>query len=233
MKPQTTEADVFQITPLTNSILQLILSPDQYIEYRAGQYLQIILNENPISYSIANAPLGSRNYELHIRHGNTDSSTHDLLQQIKQQSRVSLLLPFGDCELSGLDLNKPIIFIAVGTGFAPIKAMIEQLLADGFSRAIYLYWGARNKRDLYMDEKAMHWQAHVKHFNYYSSISTPVHSTSANTLASLVLTHHRDIINDCQIVMNGPFDRIYAMRDFLVANNVPRELLFSDAFSFE
>jgi len=229
MNHKLTLAHVERVAPLTDSILQVILTPEEYIDYDAGQYLQILLGEDAFSYSIANAPLGAHKYELHIRHSRDNPYAQTLLAEIKQQGAVTIRLPLGECDLSRIDPQKPILFIAGGTGFAPIKAMIEQLLATGETRLFELFWGARSQSDLYMDEKVQHWQTHVTQFQYFSLAS----ETSKETLASLVLARHTQDINDWQIVISGPFDMVYSTRDLLVAHGALPENLFSDAFNFE
>lgn len=229
MSEKTTQAQIESITPLTDSILQLMLTPNEYIDYQAGQYLQIISDNDASSYSIANAPLGSHKYELHIRHNRDNPLNQRLLDEIKRRGAVSIRLPLGECDVSHLHPDKPILFIAGGTGFAPIKAMIEQLLAKGAPRAFELFWGARSQSDLYMDEKVSHWQTHVRHFKYFSLLS----NTSKVTLATKVLNRHKDDLGDWQIVISGPFDMVYDTRDQLRAHGALAENLFSDAFSFE
>ncbi len=221
------QARVVSITPLTDSILQLILKPDVYIDYQAGQYLQIIYENEAFSYSIANAPLGSHQYELHIRHTRDNPYNQPLFAEIKRLGVVTLHLPMGECNVSQLHPDKPILFIAGGTGFAPIKAMIEQLLADGESRPIELFWGARSQSDLYMDDKVLYWQSHVTHVKYFPLLS----ESNQMTLADMVLKRHALDINDWQIVISGPFDMAYSIRDTLTAQGVLPENMFSDAFT--
>lgn len=222
-------AQVESITPLTDSILQILLKPAKYMDYKPGQYLQVISAAGELSYSIANAPLGSHQYELHIRHNKDNPANQQLLAEIKKNGEVKICVPEGNCHLDKLQDNKPILFIAGGTGFAPIKAMIEQLLATGDTRAFELFWGARSQSDLYMDEKVMQWQAHVEHFRYYSLLS----NTSKETLASVILDHHQHDLDQWQIVIAGPFDMVYAIRDILVEHGIAQGQLFSDAFAFE
>lgn len=229
MSSTVTTAKVDSITPLTDSILQITLIPEQFIDYSAGQYLQILFADESFSYSIANAPLGSKKYELHIRHTPDNPFTKILLAEIKQSGKVNLNLPLGNCHLRRLDVQKPILFIAGGTGFAPIKAMIEQLLTDGDGRPFELFWGARSQSDLYMDDLASHWQKHAAKFQYFSLIS----NTREKNLASLVLDRHPHDLNDWQIVIGGPFDMVYSTRDTLVTQGIFRENIFSDAFDFE
>jgi CDP-4-dehydro-6-deoxyglucose reductase, E3 len=230
VKELITTAHVERISPLTDSIIELVLAPESYIDYQAGQYLQISSGKERLSYSIANAPLGSQKYELHIRHEKTNPYNKALFAQIKELGRVTIHLPLGDCHLNKLQPNVPIIFIAGGTGFAPIKAMIEQLLATGDPRFFELYWGARSQSDLYMDEKVRHWQAHVSHFRYFSLLPN---SNPKEKISTRVINEHKDSLQDYQFVIGGPFDMVYATRDAFIAEGVSQSQLYSDAFSFE
>jgi CDP-4-dehydro-6-deoxyglucose reductase len=229
MSEKIIRAHVEQITPLTDSIMQLVLTPEEYVDYHAGQYLQILFGEEAFSYSIANAPLGSHKYELHIRHSQDNPYNQRLFAHIKEHGSVTVSLPFGECSIECLDPERPILFIAGGTGFAPVKAMIEHLLSNGDQRHFELFWGARMQNDLYMDEKVNSWQAHVNRFNYFSSLS----EESSEPLVSFVLARHLKDLSDWQIVISGPFDMVYSIRDALLHHGVAPEHLFSDAFNFE
>lgn len=224
--PTQVKAKITQIEPLTDSILQVMLTPENYIDYHAGQYLQIILKDENLNYSIANAPLGSKQYELHIRHHLKNPYTQALFAAIKQTGEVQLCLPFGVCHINQLHPTKPILFIAVGTGFAPIKAMIEHLLVSDNRRHFQLFWGARSQSDLYMDEKIIHWHKHAQHFRHYAMLTDPKIALSA-----AVLNAHQNLA-DWQVVINGPFDMVYDTRDQLLTAGVSADHLFSDAFSF-
>ena len=153
MKYQETTAHIEKLAHFTYSILHLTLTPERFIDYHAGQYLQILLKNAELCYSIANAPLGSQQYELHIRHNHDNPMDQHLLNELHQQKSLTLRLPLGQCNLAQLHRNKPILFIAAGTGFAPVHAMMEQLLASHFQHPLKLIWRARTKNDLYLDKK--------------------------------------------------------------------------------
>jgi len=228
IKARQTSALVERITPLTDSITEVVLKPLHYVDYVAGQYLQIHLKGELLSYSIANAPLGSKTYELQIRHSRHNVLNKALFATIRAQGRLDLTLPFGDCHFNHLEPNLPILFIAGGTGFAPVKAMMEQLLADADPRAFELYWGARSQSDLYLDEKLRFWAAHVPHFTYFFFFFY----ISQETLVSRVIEHHQKDLLGYQFVICGPFDKSYAIREVLLAQGVSTSHLHSDAFSF-
>lgn len=229
MEERAVKAMVTQVSPLTDTILQVFLQPETYVDYQAGQYLQIIHQNESLSFSIANAPLGAKQYELHIRHCRDNPLSQSLLRTMQEEGAVSLLLPFGECRLDKLRQDRDIVFVAGGTGFAPVKAMIEQLLANSDLRPFTLFWSARSKSDLYMDEKLGQWQAHINHFHYHTLLS----SQNRAAMFELIQTHLLKDLKQYQFVLSGPFEFVYALRDALVAAGVEREQLYSDAFGFE
>ncbi len=222
-------ARVSQITPLTDTIVQVILTPEQYIDYIAGQYLELIVGDEACAYSIANAPLGTQKYELHIRHSGDNSFYHALMAQMKQCSWVDIRLPLGLCHIDNLGTERSLLFLAAGTGYAPINAIMEQLLARGDGRSFYLYWAARTQQDLYLDEKVQRWAAHVPHLSYKPMLP----DFSKLTMGEQVINDLGDDLMAMNIVISGPFDMVYATRDTLMNAGVYRDQLFSDAFAFE
>lgn len=229
MSKKMTSAHITQATPLTRNLLRVILSPEHYIPYEAGQYLQIVSPREAVYYSIANAPLGSHTYELHIRHIPEKIEHQHVLNTITQLGCVILNLPFGQCTLSALDPQRPLLFIAGGTGFSPIKAMIEQLLTDGDTRPFELYWTASCQEDLYLEERVLAWQKHVEHFDYTPHIKAPHHAT----LIKCIQEKHPDDLAYYQVVLAGPFDLVYSLRDDLINLGLSQSQLFSDAFDLE
>lgn len=229
MKVESVLAEIEFVSPLTDTVLQYFLKPNKYVDYIAGQYLQLMVDNVAYSYSIANAPLGAHHYELHIRHSRQNFNNNKVLDALKKHGEVQINIPLGDCSLNQLKPNKPIIFIAIGAGFAPIKAMIEQLFANNDPRAIKLYWGARVHSDLYMHDKIVNWQQSTQNFAYSPCLT----SREEDSLISQIITENQQDLQNYEIVLCGPFDLIYKMRDALLAAGVAKNRLFSDAFSFE
>ncbi len=224
-----TSAQVREISVVSPQLTKLILAPTCYIPYQAGQYLQILLPDNPhgYSYSIANAPNSAQTYELHIRHGAEHTGNQHLIDYLHTHTALSLELPFGKCTLQALDSQLPILFIAGGTGFAPIKAMLEQLHLKSSTQKHTLIWRANNPADLYAEPLVKTWQNTHPEFAYYPQFNR-------EPIQSFLATHAPPmLLSDWQIVLAGPFDMVYSIRDELIAANVPRHQLHSDAFAFE
>lgn len=230
MLEKTIRAQVQSISPLTENIARVILAPEEFVPYQAGQYLQILFAGEALNYSIANAPLGSQQYELHIRH---NLCNHPLLVHMQEQGSVVLRLPFGVCHTNQLEKDRPIIFLAGGTGFAPVKAMIEQLLASTdpciASRPFELFWGARSQNALYLEQTLRLWEAKAAHFRYFPFLA----ETNQESLVSTLFAKHPKGLKEWQIVISGPFDMVYSTRDALLQHGVLEQHLFSDAFAFE
>lgn len=226
---QQCKAELIEVVPLTNSILKLKLKPSTFIDYQPGQYLNIILDDESLSYSIANAPLGAPHYELHIRHTGDDPYEQPLFSHLKKQGGCQIALPFGECYLGNLDLLKPIIFIAAGTGFAPIKAMIEAILAHNDPRHVTLFWGAKESCDIYQQQLVNQWQSHVDRL----TVHTVIDDKRDNALIREVLKLNQKQLSTSQFVISGPFPMVYSARDELVMNGISIESMHADAFAFE
>lgn len=225
-----TKAYVREVRPLTDSILCVRIEPETFIPYEAGQYLQLETPEGLLAYSIANAPLGSSYYELHIRHAGTQPFTREPCKTLSSHREVYLHLPFGTCHYRRLAAYKRIIYIAGGTGFAPVKAMLEYAFATGEPRHCALYWSAKKKNDLYW-EPIQHWAEHTEHFQY-----TPI-LLATPSIEPVLTAVMRDVpekdLGHVAVVLAGPFDMVYKMRDGLLEAGFLAEHVFSDAFEFE
>jgi CDP-4-dehydro-6-deoxyglucose reductase len=219
-------AQVLSMKHVTDSLVQLIIKPEQYVSYQAGQYLQIMVGNEAYSYSIANAPLISEHYELHIRHTRDNASHLPFLTTLHVGDWLTIQVPMGDCFVQRLHRDKPILFFAAGTGFAPIKAMIEDLFAVHDPRRLKLFWGARSLQDLYLHETVLQWEKTLAHFKYVPHVS----ETSQLSLVDTVLLQHALDINDWQVVLSGPFDMVCQARDVLLVQGALAHNLFSDAF---
>ncbi len=223
------KATVEKVFPLSQTILQVFLKPETFQDYQAGQYLQIRTKNYTNFFSIANAPLGSHVYELHIRHENQNPSSIELLQHIKEKGYLDIQLPYGHCHLDKFSKNLPLIFIAGGTGFAPIKAIVEQILFNQDERDFEVYWGAKNQSDLYMEQTLLEWQQHVPHFKHLQLTA----GQASFQLLEHFLKRHQHHANKVQVILSGPFDMVFNYRDELIKHHFNREHLFSDAFEYE
>lgn len=152
---------VHKMSRMTDDImvLQFELPAGEKLRFFAGQYISILpKDQRPRNFFMANAPLDDELLELHIRRDENDSFAQHVFNEMKERDILRFKGPQGDfrlCEKS----EKPVIFVAGLTGFAPIKAMIEQILHLHLQRPMHLYWGVHKPADLYMLDRVAQWES--------------------------------------------------------------------------
>jgi CDP-4-dehydro-6-deoxyglucose reductase len=218
-------AEVTQVEPLTEHILRVFLTPQHYVNYTAGQYLQILTSEEALCCSIANAPLGAHHYELHLRHSPQNPLHQILMKEMRSSGEVPIYLPLGNCHVGRLSVERPVLMIAQGTGFAPMKAMLEQWLTDGSMPPTLFCWLARNPSDWYMQPLVETWAEHVEQFQFL-----PLRADLADEMVfKTVLKEANFDLTQLQVVLAGPFDRMRALQQVGVALGLQPQQFFSDA----
>ena len=149
------------------------LPANERLQYLAGQYVDFLLKDGQRrSFSLATAPHDDALLELHIRHIPGGFFTDPLFTKYKGREILRIEGPLGSFYLRE-ESDKPMIFVAGGTGFAPIKAMIEHAFHHEVDRPMVLYWGARSLADLYLPELPGHWQQQHPNFTFIPVLSEP------------------------------------------------------------
>jgi CDP-4-dehydro-6-deoxyglucose reductase len=217
-------------------LIKLLLPKTERLQFFAGQYINFLLkNGKHRSFSLANAPHDDEFIELHIRHIPDGKFTSEVFDEMKEKDMMRIEGPLGSFYLRE-ESERPIILMAGGTGFAPIKGMIEHALKIGVQRPIHLYWGARAKEDLYMDALAHSWTKQNPLIRY-----TPVLSDAKeedNWTGRTGLVHHAIMedypdLSKYEIYGSGAPGMVYAGRDEFVKNGLDLNYYYSDAFEYQ
>ncbi len=172
---KTMMAAVYRISHSADdvTVLQLRFPAGERAKFKAGQYLRIVMPDGDTrNFSMANPPHISDGVELHIRQVPGGRFSGEILAALKPRDVLEVEIPFGDFYLRP-DLGRTIVGIATGTGFAPFKAMIEDLIAQKCIRPFRLYWGARRKADLYLADLPQKWAARHSWFHFTPVLSEP------------------------------------------------------------
>jgi CDP-4-dehydro-6-deoxyglucose reductase len=222
------------------AVIKLQLPANQNLQYRAGQYVEFILRDGARrSYSMANAQhnLGSPPaIELHLRHMPGGKFTDHAFGALKEKDILRMEGPFGTFFLRE-DSDKPIVLLASGTGFAPIKAIIEHLQMKGSTRPAVLYWGCRSKADLYLHAWAEEAARTMPNLRYVPVLSEPKPEDAWNGRTGLV---HQAVMQDLpdlsghQVYACGvPVMVDSARLDFVQHCALPADEFFADSFTSE
>ncbi len=215
-------------------VLSLKLPANERLQFMAGQYIDILLkDQKPRSFSLANAPHDDELLELHIRNIAGGAFTQQVFNEMKERDLLRFKGPLGTFFLRE-DTDKPIILVASGTGFAPVKAIIEHALHIGVKRPMHFYWGGRKLADLYMMEKAKEWELRGIKFTPVLSEALPEDSWKGRTgfVHLAVMEDYRDLSGYEVYVCGAPVVVEAAHTDFTAQCKLPNESFFSDAFTF-
>ncbi|MFN7665330.1 MAG: FAD-binding oxidoreductase, partial [Inhella sp.] len=208
----------------------------QNFRYHPGQYLEFILRDGSRrSYSMANAPGESPEAELHIRHMPGGKFTDHAFSALKERDILRAEGPFGSFFLR--EGEQPIVLLASGTGFAPIKALIEQLEQQNNQRPAVLYWGGRRPQDLYLHDWVMAATQRLPWLRYVPVVSDalPEDGWTGRTgfVHRAVLEDHADLRGHQVYACGAPIVVESARRDFVLEAGLPDEQFFADAFTSE
>lgn len=230
-------AKVTSIEQLSHDVMCILLKIPEAIRFQflAGQYIDFILkDEKRRSFSIANAPHNDTHIELHVRHIQGGRFTSAVFDNMQVNDIVRIEGPLGSFFLRE-DSDRPVIFMAGGTGFAPIKGIIEHTLAKDIRREMYIYWGARSLEDLYLHEQVQRWSDSHAHIHYIPVLSEPATSDNWTGRTGFVTDAVLQDIEDLsgyEIYASGPPAMVYAGRDAFLPFGLKEERYYSDAFEF-
>ncbi len=213
-------------------ILRLRFPAGVRAKFRAGQYLRVIMADgNSRNFSMANPPLESDGAELHIRHVPGGRFSEKVLAALTKGDKLDVEIPYGEFFFRE-DAAKTSVFVATGTGFAPIKSIIQDMIKRGIRGPARLYWGARSEADIYLPALLATWQAQADWLKIVPVLSEPdadwqgrrglVHSAVLQDLPDLSL---------CRVYACGnPLMINAARRDFTRTGGLPADQFYADPF---
>jgi CDP-4-dehydro-6-deoxyglucose reductase, E3 len=218
-------------------VLRLQLPAADAFQYHAGQYVEFILRDGDRrSYSMANAPhtqAAGPQMELHIRHMPGGKFTDQVFGTMKEKDILRIEGPYGSFYLRE-DSDKPIVLLASGTGFAPVKAILQHMAHKGINRPVVLYWGGRRPADLYQSAWIEEQLQAMPNLRYVPVVSDalPEDGWTGRTgfVHSAVLQDLPDLSGHEVYACGAPVVVESARRDYLAAG-LPEEAFFADAFT--
>jgi CDP-4-dehydro-6-deoxyglucose reductase len=218
-------------------VVSLQLPANERLQYRAGQYIEFLLKDGKRrSYSMANAPHLDEHVTLHIRHMPGGVFTDHVFNTMKERDILRFEGPLGTFFLRE-DSDKPMVLLASGTGFAPIKAIVEHAIDKKSNRPMVLYWGGRRPKDLYMNALCEEWARTLPNFKYIPVISDALPEDAWTGRTGFV---HRAVMEDFpdlsahQVYACGaPLMVESAQRDFVAQCKLPEDEFYADSFTSE
>lgn len=217
-------------------LLDVKLPASEQFRFLAGQYVDFLLaGGKRRSFSIANAPHAADHLEFHVRLVDGGHFTHQVFGTMKVKDILRFEGPLGSFFLRE-ESDKPIILLAGGTGFAPIKGLVEDALARDIRRPMTLYWGSRDRAGLYLPELPAAWVARHPGFKFVPvlSDSTPEDVWTGRTgwVHEAVMADHPDLSGHEVYACGAPPMIESARKDFVARCHLPEDAFFADSFTF-
>lgn len=214
--------------------LSLKLPANERLQFLAGQYIDILMKDGKRrSFSLANAPHDDEFLQLHVRYMKGGEFTEHVFSTMKEREILRFQGPLGSFFLRE-DSDKPLIFLASGTGFAPIKGIYEHMLHSGIDRPVVFYWGARSRKDIYLFDLALSWQQQNPAFCFIPVLSEPLESDHWQGRTGLV---HEAVVADFDdlsgyevYACGNPLMVEAAHQALITQRRLPDSAFYSDAF---
>lgn len=221
---------------VASDVVCLSLQPEGApLRWLPGQYVEIVLDDgHRRPFSIASAPHQGGVIELHVRHVAGGGFTSWVFESLQVGAVLHLEGPKGTF-VPREDSERPMVMMAGGTGFAPVKTLVEHFLHLGSRRPLHLYWGARSPEDLYLRSLAEHWAQACDTLDFQAVVSDPERAGGRGLRAGLVhecvLEDHPDL-SGYDLYMCGPPAMIDAGRRSFVLAGLPEAHLYYDSFEY-
>jgi CDP-4-dehydro-6-deoxyglucose reductase len=207
----------------------------QRLQFLAGQYVNILLKGHaPRAFSIANAPHDDEFIELHIRYVEGGYFTDQVFHQLHEKAMLRLQGPLGTFFLRE-DSDRPALLVGGGTGFAPLKGMLEHAFEIGLRQPLHLFWGVRGRRDLYLDDLPRHWTQVHSNFRYTPVLSEPgpedAWAGETGLVTDAVVKRYPDLAT-FDIYASGPPVMVQAGHRLFLGHGLDESRFFSDSFEY-
>jgi len=229
-KQQVLPCKVGTFSYVTNDIIVINFRfpPTAEFDFLPGQYIDLNFKGVKRSYSIANKKNDINEFELHIRKVPDGKMSNSIFGQIKEGQLMRIEGPKGTFFVR--DNNKSLVFIATGTGIAPVKAMVEKLLESKDQRDIYIYWGMQYKEELYCSELIQYAKKH-KQVTFFPVLSQEVNWEGHKGYVQDAVLKDFDSLAEQEVYACGSLNMINEARQLFINKKLPSESFYSDAFT--
>jgi CDP-4-dehydro-6-deoxyglucose reductase len=228
---------VDRLEQLAHDVIRIYLKvpSSNRLQFLAGQYINVLLkDQTPRAFSIANAPHDDAFIELHVRYVEGGHFSGQVFHDLKEKALLRLEGPLGTYFLRE-DSERPLILIGGGTGFAPLKGMLEHAFYTGIQRPLHLFWGVRSRRDLYLEELPLRWLMEHNNFEYTPVLSDPLPGDNwtgeTGLVTDSVVRHYPDLANH-DVYASGPPAMVEAGHRLFIRHGMDEAQFYSDSFEY-
>lgn len=225
---------VEHIDRLSPDLVRLTLSLPEgvKIDFAAGQYINVLLDDGQRrAFSFANPPHEKEHIELHVRWIPHGRFTTYVFTELRVGDTLQFEGPLGSFVLH--ESTRPILFVAGATGFAPIKSIVEDAFHRDIKRQMWLYWGVRTRRELYLLDLAQQWAREHSNFHFVPVLSEAMPQDMWSGRKGMV---HEAMLQDFpslqghEVYVCGSVKMVESAIPEFFAHGLDGDACFSDAF---
>ncbi len=236
----TVKCKVKSIEPLARNTFRILLHPETPVEFQPGQYLLVEMGEkDKRPFSIASSPCRHQGeLELHIGAAEHNAYAIEVVEAMNQayadQSDINIDIPHGDAWLQSLQADRSLLLIAGGTGFSYVRSILDHCISQNITCPIYLYWGAKDKGQLYAINELHEIEQQHSHVHFIPVVeqATPDWQGKVGNVLQAVEEDLTSLAN-FDIYIAGRFEMAGAARDrFVAQKQAQRDRIFADAYAF-
>ncbi len=233
--PVQAEAEVLERTPLTNEITYLSLKIDDEVDvdFLPGQHLHINYSERAErSFSMVSAFAFGNMVDLYVKRIPKGWFTNEVLDSLQPGDKLQVSLPHGEFYYREEDW-RPMVFVATGTGIAPVRSVLESLLDDDDCPPVSLYWGMRTEKDLFLQEELESWAERLCEFQYQPVLSRPSEQWEGRRgYVQEALKEDLTDVSELSFYLCGSPEMISDVRKLLIQKGADPDYIYSDSFTY-
>ncbi len=222
---------VTDISPLTDTIYKVVLTPQQAVNYKPGHYLQVVMGEKDLRpFSIASIPSQTK-LELHIGATPDNKYAWEVLEAMRSIGQIKIAQPKGDAYWR--ELPRPTLLMAGGTGFSYTYSILQAMLAEGLKEPLYLYWGTRSLDDMYAFQALQEMAQQHDKFCFVPVVENPSNDWQGKTgwVHEAVLADFTSL-EPYHVYIAGRFEMAGVAREAFTQKGLKKDHLFGDAYAF-
>ncbi|KID55349.1 hypothetical protein JF50_21060 [Pseudoalteromonas luteoviolacea] len=218
------------VTKLNDSVYRIVMTPQENVEYKPGQYLKLGVKDKEIPFSITSSP-NVKNIEIHVGGCKVTKAIPDAVAHLMKHKDVKAKIGLGNAYFK--QSGRPVILFAAGTGFGYIKSIITHLQELDYQKDVYLYWGVRSAEDFYEYDQLCAWAQENTQVNFIPVVKEDHESWEGRTgsLVDNILCDFDDF-SEFDIYLAGRFDLMPSTRAAFIDKGACLEHMYSDAFDY-
>ncbi|CAM3128859.1 NAD(P)H-flavin reductase [Vibrio rarus] len=234
----TVRCKVKSIEPLASNTFRVLLHPETPVEFKAGQYLMVIMGEkDKRPFSIASSPCRhAGELELHIGAAEENAYALEVVNRMQEalnsDGEIAIDAPHGDAHLQ--QSERSLLLIAGGTGFSYVRSILDHCISQNINNSIHLYWGARTKSQLYAFEELIDLDVQHDNIHFVPVIENDerLWTGKKGNVLQAVMADFKDL-SEYDIYIAGRFEMAGSAREQFIFNKKAKvEQIYSDAFAF-